>query len=137
LLSFYFSFKYILIFINRLKSGIYYPYIAFELVVDELDAHCSTWNSSKKLPVSPMTINERLLYKNLYPNKDFSSSSKLILCSLIDQFLQLIQFLKDSKTSPSTENDQQKFFAHFKIDIEYGSIREIDIINSEATTKYI
>jgi hypothetical protein len=84
-----------------------------------------------------MTINERLLYKNLYPNKDFSSSSKLILCSLIDQFLQLIQFLKDSKTSPSTENDQQKFFARFKIDIEYGSIREIDIINSEATTKYL
>jgi hypothetical protein len=82
-----------------------------------------------------MTINERLLYKNLYPTKDFSSSSKLILCSIIDQFLQLIKFLKDSKIS-STENNQQKFFARFTIDIEYGTIREIDILNSEATTKY-
>jgi hypothetical protein len=84
-----------------------------------------------------MTINERLLYKTLYPNKDFSSSSKLILCSIIDQFLQLIDFLKNSKTSSSKENNQQKFFARFTIDIEYDSIKEIDIFNSEATTKYI
>jgi hypothetical protein len=83
-----------------------------------------------------MTINERLLYKTLYPNKDFSSSSKLILCSIIDQFLQLIDFLKNSKTL-SKENNQQKFFARFTIDIEYDSIKEIDIFNSEATTKYI
>jgi hypothetical protein len=82
-----------------------------------------------------MTINERVLYKNLCPNIDFTSSSKLILCSLIDQFLQLIDFLKTSKTS-LTETDQQKFFARFTIDIEYGSIREIDILNSEATSKY-
>jgi hypothetical protein len=82
-----------------------------------------------------MTINERLLYKNLYSKKEFSSSSKLILCSLIDQFLQLIDFLKDSK-SISTENMNQKFFARFIIDIEHGSIREIDLFNSEATTKY-
>jgi hypothetical protein len=82
-----------------------------------------------------MTINERLLYKNLYSKKEFSSSSKLILCSLIDQFLQLIDFLKDSK-STSTENTDKKSFARFIIDIEHGSIREIDLLNSEATTKY-
>jgi hypothetical protein len=120
---------------NRLKSGIYYPYIAFELIVDELDGQCSTWNTTKKLPLSPMTINERLLYKNLYPKKDFSSSSKLILCSIIDQFFQLINLLKTSKIS-STENDQQKFFARFTIDIQCGTIREIDILNSEATKMY-
>ncbi|CAF3702430.1 unnamed protein product [Rotaria socialis] len=119
----------------RVKSNIYYPYIAFELVVDELDAHCSTWSSSKNLPLSPMTINERILYKNLYPEKDFTSSSKLILCSIIDQFLQLVNFLKRIKTS-STEHDKRKVFAHFKIDINYGTIQEIDILNSEATTKY-
>jgi hypothetical protein len=82
-----------------------------------------------------MTINERLLYKSLYPNKDFSSSSKLILCSIIDQFLQLIDLLKNSKIS-STENHPEKFFARFIVDIQYGTIREIDIINSEATKKY-
>ncbi|CAF0771593.1 unnamed protein product [Rotaria sordida] len=119
----------------RLKSGIYYPYIAFELVVHELDTHCSTWNSSKKLPLSPMTMNERILYKTLYPNKDFSSSSKLILCSIIDQFVQLINFLKNTKIS-STENEERKHFASFKIDVKYGTIQEIDILNSEATTKY-
>jgi hypothetical protein len=115
-----------------LKSGIYYPYIAFELIVDELNNSCSTWNTSKKLPLSSMTINERLLYKTLQPNKDFSSSSKLILCSIVDQFLQLIEFLKAS----STENHKPKMFARFTIDIQCGSIREIDIMNSEATTKY-
>ncbi|CAF3645656.1 unnamed protein product [Rotaria sp. Silwood1] len=119
----------------RLKSGIYYPYIAFELVVHELDTHCSTWNSPKKLPLLPMTMNERLLYKTLYPNKDFSLSSKLILCSIIDQFLQLVNLLKTIKTS-SKENNEQKLFARFKIDITHGSIHEIDILNSEATTKY-
>ncbi|CAF1192862.1 unnamed protein product [Adineta steineri] len=120
----------------RLKSGVYYPYIAFDLVVNELNTYCSTWNSSKKLPLLPMTINEIQLYKTLYPKKDFSLSSKLILCSLIDQYLQLLQLLQDSKTSTTTENIQEKFFARFTIDIDYGSIREIDIINSEATTKY-
>lgn len=125
----------VFIFLNRLKSGIYYPYIAFELVVSELDIYCATWNTSKKLPLSPLTINERLLYKNLYPKKDFSVSSKLILCSIIDQFLQLIDFLKDSKTT-STQNTGRKCFARFTIDIEYGSIPEIDLLNSEATTKY-
>lgn len=83
-----------------------------------------------------MTINERLLYKNLYPNKDFTSSSKLILCSIIDQFLQLAQFLKESKNALTIENKNETFFAQFTIDIEHGSVPEIDIINAEATAKY-
>lgn len=83
-----------------------------------------------------MTINERVLYKTLYPNKDFTSTSKLILCSIIDQFLQLIDFLKQSKNSSTIENKEKNFFARFTIDIEHGSVKEIDILNSEATAKY-
>lgn len=125
----------IFFYLNRLKSGIYYPYIAYELVADDLDNYCSTWNTSKNLPLSPLTLNERLFYKTLCPKKDFSNSSKLILCAIIDQFLQLIDVLKDSKANPNETNDR-KFFARFSIDIQYGSIPEVDLLNLEATTKY-
>ena len=122
------------IIIHRLKSGVYYPYIAFELVVDELDAQCITWNSSKKLPLLSMTLNERLFYKYLCPNQDFLPSSKLILCSIIYQFIQLIKFLKSMKIS-TKENNQENEYVRFTIDNEYGSIQELDIFNSYATTK--
>lgn len=82
-----------------------------------------------------MTINERLLYKRLCPDKDFTSLSKLILCSIIDQFLQLVNILKSIKAT-SKENDQNKSFARFKMDIRLGTIHEIDILNSEETTRY-
>ncbi|CAF0959619.1 unnamed protein product [Adineta ricciae] len=118
---------------NRLKSGIYYPYVAFDLVTDQLNDFCSTWTSSSKLPLLPMTINETLFYKNFYPKRDFSSS-KVILCSFIDQFLQLINFLKDSQQSDKENQHQQH--ARFSIDVQHGSTREIDILNSEATTRY-
>lgn len=123
-----------MIVIHRLKSGIYYPYIAFELVADEFDTYCSSWTTSNNLPLSSLTLNERLFYKNLCPKKDFSVSSKLILCSIVDQFLQLIDFLKDSKNN-SSEITEEKSFARFIIDIQYGSIPEVDLLNSEATTK--
>ena len=125
----------IFLFVDRLKSGIYYPYIAFELVADELDTYCSAWNTSKNLPLSTLTLNERLFYKTLCPKTEFSTSSKLILCAIIDQFLQLIDFLKDSKAN-SNETLDQTSFARFTIDIQYGSIPEVDLLNLEATTKY-
>ncbi len=81
-----------------------------------------------------MTINERSLYQNLCSKKEFSPSSKLILCSFIDQILQLMDFLKDFKPT-STENIDRKSFARFIIDVEHGSIRELDLLTSEATTK--
>lgn len=124
-----------LIFVHRLKSGTYYPYIAFELIAGEFDTYCSGWTTSNNLPLSSLTLNERLFYKHLCPKKDFSASSKLILCSIVDQFLQLIDFLKDSKKN-SIETTDEKSFARFIIDIQYGSIPEVDLLNSEATTKY-
>ncbi|UJR29084.1 hypothetical protein I4U23_010298 [Adineta vaga] len=120
----------------RLKSGIYYPYVAFELITDELNDFCSTWTSSKKLPLLPMTINERLIYKNFYPKREFTSSSTIILCSFIDQFLQLIDYLKNTQLSTKENQYKEKHFGRFSIDTEHGSIREIDILNSEITTKY-
>lgn len=76
-----------------------------------------------------MTLNERLFYKSLYPTKEFTSSSKLILCSIIDQFLQLIDLLKQSKT------DRETRFACLKFDIEQGSVKQIDMLNSETTAQ--
>lgn len=113
----------------RLKSDVYYPYIAFDLIIDELNSYCSSWQTKNKLPLLTMTLNERIFYKNLLPSKEFSSSSKLILCSIIDQFLQLIELLKQSK------NEQNTSFACFKFDIAQGSVKQIDMFNSEATAK--
>ena len=120
---------------NRLKSGIYYPYVAFDLVTDQSNVLCSTWTSSNKLPLLPMTVNETLFYKNFYPKRDFSSS-KIILCAFIDQFLELIDFLKDSQQSDKENQHQRRTFARFSIDVQRGPTQEIDILNSEATTRY-
>jgi len=99
------------------------------LIIDELNAYCSSWQTKNKLPLLTMTLNERIFYKNLLPSKEFSSSSKLILCSIIDQFLQLIELLKQSKAEQDTS------FACFKFDIEQGSVKQIDMFNCEATAK--
>ena len=76
-----------------------------------------------------MTMNERALYQRLCPTVDFSTACELLLCSIVDQFLQLVDFLKE--TAPSSD----KHFARFTIDIDFGAIPEIDICNSRATAK--
>lgn len=102
--------------------------------MNELDASCSTWKPATKLPLLSMTMNERQLYKKIYPNGDFSSSSNLILCSIIDQLLELIHVFKNTKQL-STRNPEVNICARFTIDSKHGSIQEIDILNSEATTQ--
>ncbi|UJR29086.1 hypothetical protein I4U23_010300 [Adineta vaga] len=118
--------------IYRLKCGIYYPYIAFELITDELNDFYSTWISSKKLPLLPMTINERLIYRNIF----ITIISTIVLCSFIDQFRQLIDFLQDSQSSNKENQNRQKYFARFSIGVKHESIRDINILNSEVRTKY-
>jgi len=92
----------------------------------------STWSLTTKLPLLSMTFNERMLYKSLCPHLDLSSSSQMISCSLIDQFLQLVEHLKQMKVSSNTES----MVGRFQIDFHSGSIREIDLFNSIVTTKY-
>lgn len=117
---------------RRYKSGIYYPYVAFDLVFGDLIEHSSTWNCPEKVPLLSMTLNERTLYKTLCPDLELSSSSQLISCSLVDQFLQLVDHLAQMKDSSQTD----RVFGRLPIDLQSGSIREIDLLHSTITTKY-
>lgn len=67
----------------------------------------------------------------------FPETSKLILCSLIDQYLQLVDFLKENIAKNVDFNDGSKNFARFRIDVDRDVIHEIDISNSEATAKFV
>ena len=81
-----------------------------------------------------MTSNEQTLYRNLCPEVDFSSTSKLILCALVDQYLQLIDLLKEA-SNKSLGHDQEKFAARFLIDSECGCVKDIDLRSAEETKK--
>ena len=83
----------------------------------------------------PMTLNEQVLYKHLCPEVDFSSTSKLILCALVDQYLQLIDLLQEANAKSVGDDEQETFAARFLIDSKCGCVQDIDLRSSEETKK--